>query len=116
MALDEIKGRKSRILGGGTAEAVVDLVRDDERAHAFVEPFVELLAPGAEVVLTIDRGVGLEGRTPQDPRVNLPGDKPSITGRAQKVAVVHHDLAAQDDGRRPALNLPALPGAIVPQV
>src|SRR4030095_6826621 len=51
MVLQQIERREGGILRGSTAEAVVDLMRNNERAYALGMPGVELCPPRAEVVL-----------------------------------------------------------------
>src|SRR5262249_4146543 len=57
-----------------------------------------------------------ERRTPQHPWIDLAGHELTVAGRAQQLAVRDHDFAAQYHRHRPALDLPAFPGAIVPHV
>src|SRR5262245_60756980 len=57
-----------------------------------------------------------ECRAPQHARIDLARHQLSVAGRAQQLAVRHHDFPSQNHRRRPALDLPALPGTVVPYV
>src|SRR5262245_3666538 len=61
-------------------------------------------------------GTCSERWAPQYSWIYLAGHELSVGRRAQQLAVGHHYLPSQDHRRRPALDLPALPGRIVPDV
>src|SRR4030095_12896672 len=59
---------------------------------------------------------GSERRASQHPWIDLASNELPIAGRAQQLAIRHHDFPSQDHRRRPALDLPASPGAVIPHV
>src|SRR5262245_59643134 len=61
-------------------------------------------------------GTCSERRAPQHSVIEFASHELSVGGRTQQLAVGYHYLPSQDHRRRPALDLPAIPGRIIPDV